>query len=135
MGRIMSFDYGSKRTGIAITDPQKIICSPYKTCSSYELIDFIKEFIIKNEIDEFVVGMPLSLKNKSTNSTPLVNKFIFLLKKNFPSIPVQIYDERYTSKIAKKAYTENITLKEAAIKHKIITSKKFDQIVKPKKMI
>lgn len=99
----MSFDYGSKRTGIAITDPQKIICSPYKTCSSYELIDFIKEFIIKNEIDEFVVGMPLSLKNKSTNSTPLVNKFIFLLKKNFPSIPVQIYDERYTSKIAKKA--------------------------------
>ena len=99
----MSFDYGSKRTGIAVTDPLKIIASPHETCSSYEVIDYIKKFIISNEIEAFVVGMPLDQNNKETNATPLVSRFVKLLKKNFPSIPVQIYDERYTSKIAKKA--------------------------------
>jgi len=103
MGRIMSFDYGSKRTGIAITDPLKIIASPYKTCSTYKVINFLNQFISNNKIDEFVVGMPLNLKNQSTNSTVLVKKFIILLKKKFPSIPVKIYDERFTSKIAKQA--------------------------------
>ena len=83
MGRIMSFDYGSKRTGIAITDPLKIIASPYKTCNTYQVIEFINEFISNNKIDKFVVGMPLNLKNQSTNSTALVNAFVILLKKNF----------------------------------------------------
>jgi len=99
----MSFDYGSKRTGIAVTDPLKIIASPHKTCRSYEVIDYIKKFIISNEIEAFVVGMPLDQNNKKTDATPLVSRFVKILKKNFPSIPVQIYDERYTSKIAKKA--------------------------------
>lgn len=99
----MSFDYGSKRTGIAITDPLKIIASPYKTCNTYQVIEFINEFISNNKIDKFVVGMPLNLKNQSTNSTALVNAFVILLKKKFPSIPIKIYDERFTSKIAKQA--------------------------------
>ena len=67
------------------------------------MIDYIKKFIISNEIEAFVVGMPLDQNNKKTDATPLVSRFVKILKKNFPSIPVQIYDERYTSKIAKKA--------------------------------
>ena len=103
MGRIMSFDYGSKRTGIAISDPLKIISSPYKTCKSGYLIDFIKDYIENNTIDEFVVGFPLNLKSKPTDATRIVKKFVHLLKKTFPLIPIKLVDERYTSKIASKA--------------------------------
>ncbi len=99
----MSFDYGSKRTGIAISDPLKIIASPYKTCQSYNLIDFVKNYLENNKIDVFVVGFPLNLKSKPTDSTRLVKKFVELLKKTFPLIPVKLIDERYTSKIASKA--------------------------------
>lgn len=103
MGRIMSFDYGSKRTGIAISDPLKIISSPYKTCKSSSVIDFIKHYINNEKIDVFVVGFPLNLKSKPTDATKIVKIFIQLLKKTFPLIPVKLIDERYTSKIASKA--------------------------------
>jgi len=103
MGRIMSFDYGSKRTGIAITDQLKIIASPYKTCKSNKVLDFVKDYIENNKIDLFVVGFPLNLKSKSTDATRIVKKFTQLLKKKFPLIPVKLIDERYTSKIASKA--------------------------------
>ena len=103
MGRIMSFDYGSKRTGIAISDPLQIIASPYKTCGSSNVINFVKNYLQDNKIDAFVVGFPIDLKSKPTNSTRLVKKFVELLKKTFPLIPVKMIDERYTSKIASKA--------------------------------
>jgi len=99
----MSFDYGSKRTGIAISDPLKIISSPYKTCKSSSVIDFIKHYINNEKIDVFVVGFPLNLKSKPTDATKIVKIFIQLLKKTFPLIPVKLIDERYTSKIASKA--------------------------------
>ena len=103
MGRIMSFDYGYKRTDIAISDPLKIIASPYKTCESSKVINFIKNYLEDNKIDLFIVGFPLDLKSKPTDSTKLVKKFVKILKKIFPLIPVKLIDERYTSKIASKA--------------------------------
>ena len=110
MGRIMSFDYGSKRTGIAISDPLQIIASPYKTCGSSNVINFVKNYLQDNKIDVFVVGFPIDLKSKPTNSTRLVKKFVELLKKTFPLIPVKMIDERYTSKIASKAILRRLRI-------------------------
>ena len=81
----MSFDYGYKRTGIAISDPLKIISSPYKTCESSKVINFIKNYLEEDKIDLFIVGFPLDLKSKPTDSTKLVKKFVEILK-NFQKI-------------------------------------------------
>ncbi len=100
MGRILAIDYGSKRTGLAVTDPLQIIATALETVRSFELIDFLKRYATKETVDVFVVGMPKTLENTDTNNTPLVKGFIKQLKKAFPDTPVYEHDERFTSSIA-----------------------------------
>jgi putative holliday junction resolvase len=100
MSRIVAIDYGSKRTGIAVTDPLKIIATPLDTLHSKDLIDFFKKYHQTEVIERFVVGMPKKLDNTETNNTALVVSFVNLLKKHFPDIPVVYIDERFTSSIA-----------------------------------
>lgn len=100
MARIIAIDYGSKRTGIAVTDPLQIIATALDTVRSHELIDFLKRYAIAETIESFVVGMPKTLDNTDTNNTPLVKGFIKQLKKQFPDTPIFEHDERFTSKIA-----------------------------------
>ena len=100
MGRIMAIDYGTKRVGFAVTDPLQIIASPLDTIHSSEIIEFLKNYLLKDEIDEFVLGYPKNLKNQKTDATQPVEHFFAILKKTFPAKKVSLIDERFTSKMA-----------------------------------
>jgi putative Holliday junction resolvase len=103
MGRVLAIDYGTKRTGIAVTDALRIIATPLETVPTQELINFLKTYLQKETVDEFVVGMPKTLKNEDSAIAPLVRKFVEELKKTFPDKPVHLADERFTSSIAMRA--------------------------------
>lgn len=103
MGRILAIDFGTKRTGLAVTDPLQIIASPLETVRTFQAIEFLKNYEQTEGIDEFVIGMPKDLMNKDTDSTASVRSFINLLKKNFPDHSIHQVDERFTSKIAMDA--------------------------------
>ncbi|MBS1920368.1 MAG: Holliday junction resolvase RuvX [Bacteroidetes bacterium] len=103
MPRILSIDYGLKRTGIAVTDPLKIIATGLTTVDSKELIPFLKNYFAKEEVELILVGEPKNLDDSDTHATPLVEKFVKELQKNFPAIPIKRVDERFTSKMASRA--------------------------------
>jgi putative Holliday junction resolvase len=100
MGRILAIDFGFKRSGLAITDPMQMIASPHETISSRDLLSYIRSYSAKEPLDAIVIGMPKNLKGKDTDTTAAVTKFIKLLKKALPDIPVYEEDERFTSAIA-----------------------------------
>ena len=106
MSRIMCIDYGGKRTGLAVTDPLKIIATALATIESKELIPYLKEYIAKEPVELILIGMPLNLDGSPTHGTPLVLAAIKQLQKNFPAIPVQTVDERYSSKFASQAMVQ-----------------------------
>jgi putative Holliday junction resolvase len=103
MGKVLGIDYGTKRTGIAITDAMQIIASGLTTVSTHSLDDFIADIIIKENIDCFVVGDPKNLDGTNTNSTGHVNGFVKRLQILYPTTLVHQIDERFTSKIAKQS--------------------------------
>jgi putative holliday junction resolvase len=103
MGRILAVDYGKKRTGLAVTDPLRIIATPLDTVPSEELITFLKTYLQKESVDEFVVGMPKTLRNEDSEIAPLVRVFVGELEKTFPGKPVTLVDERFTSSMAMNA--------------------------------
>ena len=100
MGRILAIDYGSKRTGIAITDEMQIIASGLTTVSTKSLLEFLKSYVSLETVDLIVVGLPKQMNNKLSKSEPLILKFIKILNNQFPDMPVERVDERFTSKIA-----------------------------------
>ena len=100
MKRILWFDYGEKRTGIAVSDNSHIIAVPFKTISTLDIFDFIKDFLSKEEVFCFVFGLPKNLDNTNLNITDKVIDCVDKIKKTFTNIPVYFEDERYTSKIA-----------------------------------
>jgi putative Holliday junction resolvase len=106
MGRILALDYGTKRTGIAVTDTLRIIATPLDTILTAELLTFLKNYLQKESVDEFVVGMPKTLRNEDSEIAPLVRVFVEELKKIFPDKPVHLADERFTSSIAQRAMIE-----------------------------
>lgn len=106
MPRILSIDYGLKRTGIAVTDPLQIIATGLTTIESRQLIAFLKEYFSKEEVEKIIIGMPKNWDESDTHATPLVEKAIKELKKHFPLLPIETVDERYTSKMAKDAMLE-----------------------------
>lgn len=103
MGRILAIDYGKKRTGLAVTDPLRIIATALETVDSATLIEYLKKYCSKEPVDEFVVGLPRTLKNEDSEIAPLVRAFVEVLKKEFPQKPVHLADERFTSRIAQQA--------------------------------
>jgi len=103
MGRILAIDYGKKRTGIAVTDPLRLIATALETVPSSDLIPFLQQYLLREPVDEFVVGMPKTLMNQDSETAPLVRKFVDTLKKTFPEKPVHLADERFTSSIARRA--------------------------------
>lgn len=103
MARILCIDYGGKRTGIAVTDPFKIIATGLTTVDSNELIFFLKKYFSQEEVELIVIGEPKNLDDSDTHATPLVKEAIKKLQKEFPHIPIQTVDERFTSKMAKQA--------------------------------
>lgn len=106
MARILAIDYGLKRTGLAVTDPLQIIATGLKTVASKELVNFLKDYFSKEEVELIIIGEPKNLDDTDTHATPLVEKTIKDLEKNFPAVPVQKVDERFTSKMASRAMIE-----------------------------
>lgn len=100
MGRIMSLDFGLKRTGIALTDELNIIASGLKTVDSKELMSFLKETIPAKKVDTLVLGEPKRLDNSDTHITENVRLLKQALEKEFPTVKVILMDERFTSKMA-----------------------------------
>jgi putative Holliday junction resolvase len=103
MGRIMAIDYGLKRTGIAVTDPLRIIATPLETVVTANLFQFLTTYLQKENVDEFVVGMPKTLLNEDSEIAPTVRKFVENLKLKFPQKSVHLADERFTSSMARQA--------------------------------
>ena len=106
MPRILAIDYGLKRTGLAVTDPLKIIATGLTTVESNQLISFLKNYFSKEDVELIVIGEPKNLDDTATHATLLVEKIIKQLQKNFPSVPIQKVDERFTSKMASRAMIE-----------------------------
>jgi putative holliday junction resolvase len=106
VARILSIDYGGKRTGIAVTDPLQIIATGLTTIESKTLIPFLKEYFAKEEVELIIIGMPVNWDESDTHGTPLVKAAIQKIKKEFPAMPLKEVDERYTSKMAKNAMLE-----------------------------
>lgn len=100
MPRILAIDYGTKRTGIAVTDPLQIIATALDTVDSTQLITFLKKYFEKEAVSEIVIGMPKKLDNTDSSNAEAVRKFVASFKKNFPSLPVTEVDERFTSSLA-----------------------------------
>lgn len=103
MSRILAIDYGKKRTGIAVTDPLKMIASGLTTVPTHELIPFLKKYFIKEPVEKIVIGYPKNLDGSATDATTLVEEGIRILRKNFPDVPILKIDERFTSKIASQS--------------------------------
>lgn len=103
MGRILSVDYGKKRTGLAVTDPLQIIANGLVTVATSELFDFLNDYIKRETVDRIVVGRPLQLNGEPSENLTRVEQFVNRWKKAVPNIPVEYYDERFTSAIAHQA--------------------------------
>jgi putative holliday junction resolvase len=103
MGRILAIDYGKKRTGIAATDPLKIIATGLTTVETPKLMAFLKEYTAKENVEEVIVGLPVNMDDSDTDATPFVRHFILAFQKLFPGIPIKEVDERFTSKMATQA--------------------------------
>ena len=103
----MAFDYGNKRIGIAVTDPLKIIASALDTIHPKDIFEFIKKYLEKEQVELFVVGMPVNLKNEATDVTAQVVGFVRKLQKEYANIPVKTVDERFTSVLAHRTMRES----------------------------
>jgi putative Holliday junction resolvase len=103
MARILSIDHGTKRTGLAVTDPQQIIATALETVETVRLIPYLKTYFEKEAVDEVVIGMPKQLNNQDSATAPNVRLFIEQFKKSFPTKPSATIDERFTTSIAQQA--------------------------------
>ncbi len=107
MGRILAIDYGGKRTGLAVTDPLKIIATGLTTIPSQELVAWLKKYMQTETVELILMGWPTNWDDSDTHATPLVRQAIARLKKAFPDIPLETADERYTSKLATQSMVES----------------------------
>ena len=103
MGRILSIDYGRKRTGIAVTDPLQIIAGGLATVATSQLLDWLRAYMEKEKVELVVVGEPWQTNGKPSENLPRVRAFVRSLNKAFPELPVVYYDERFTSVLAHQA--------------------------------
>jgi len=100
MGRIIGIDYGTKRIGLAVTDPLQIFASPLDTVKPDEFYRFIENYLTGETIEAFVVGYPVQLNNKPSESVTQINPFIKKLKRTYPGMSIHLIDERFTSQMA-----------------------------------
>ena len=107
MSKVIAIDYGNKRVGLAVTDELQLIATRLTTVHSKEVIPFLTEFVITNNVETFVIGKPLNLKGEDTDSSESVRNFTIHLKKNFPKINVVEVDERFTSKMASQVIAKS----------------------------
>lgn len=106
MGRILGIDYGTKRVGVAVTDPLKIIATGLDTIPTNDIMGFLENYMKKEQVECIVVGEPKTLMNLASSNAPHVNGFIRRLKQKFPEMKIERVDERFTSQIAQRTMLE-----------------------------
>ena len=106
MGRILAIDYGTKRTGIAVSDPGRMIASPLETVATHELMHFLGSYFSREEVDLLVVGRPLQSDGSDSQSMKPLRFFIQAFRKRFPDMRVEWMDERFTSSLAVDAMVQ-----------------------------
>ncbi len=103
MGRILAIDFGRKRCGIAVTDTLKIIANGLETVATHKLMDFLKQYISREQVELIVIGKPTQLNGKPSESMQYITPFVNRLKNEMPTMPIEMVDERFTSTIAHQA--------------------------------
>jgi len=106
VGRILSIDFGGKRTGLAVTDPLQIIATAMDTVDTHHLYEFLKKYVVAEQVEKIIIGYPLNLNDTPTHATPLVDAAVKRLNKLFPQVPVEKVDERFSSRRASEAMLE-----------------------------
>lgn len=100
MARILAIDYGTKRTGIAVTDPEQIIATALQTVPTKDLMAFLMDYILKENVECIVIGDPKQMDNSPSSVSEMVKNFARKMARLFPGIPIEHVDERFTSKMA-----------------------------------
>mgnify|MGYP002399057889 CR=1 FL=1 len=100
---MLAIDYGKKRCGLAVTDPMRIIASPLATVATHEIETFMKDYFARENVTEAVIGYPVTMNNIPSESVQYIDPFIARFRKLFPSIPLHLVDERFTSQMAMRA--------------------------------
>ena len=103
MARILSIDYGKKRTGLAVTDPLQLIAGGLATVSTSELFDYLKAYVEREQVECIVIGEPRQPNGQPSENLPRVQQFVNRWRKAMPQIPIELYDERFTSVLAHQA--------------------------------
>lgn len=103
MGRILAIDYGKKRTGLAVTDPLRIIANGLATISTSDIFDYLTQYVAKESVDQLVIGKPIQPNGQPSENLARVENFVNRWRKLHPEIPIDYYDERFTSVIAHQA--------------------------------
>lgn len=99
----MAIDFGAKRTGLAVTDPLQIIANGLTTVETKKLMEYLKKYFQQETVDKVIIGEPKNWDDSDTHATPLVRHFVDHFKKEFPLMPIEMVDERFTSKMASRA--------------------------------
>ena len=113
MARILSIDYGKKRTGLAVTDPLQIIAGGLATVATSELFDFMKAYIAREQVEMIVIGEPRQPNGEPSENLARVQQFVNRWRKAVPEVPIQYYDERFTSVLAHQAMLDGGLKKKA----------------------
>ena len=113
MARILSIDYGKKRTGLAVTDPLQIIAGGLATVATSELFDFLKAYIAREQVEMIVIGEPRQPNGEPSENLARVHLFVNRWRKAVPEVPIQYYDERFTSVLAHQAMLDGGLKKKA----------------------
>jgi RNAse H domain protein, YqgF family len=103
MGRILAIDYGKKRTGLAVTDPLRIIANGLATIPTSDIFDYLTQYVAKESVDQLVIGKPIQPNGQPSENLARVENFVNRWRKLHPEIPIDYYDERFTSVIAHQA--------------------------------
>ena len=113
MGRILSIDYGKKRTGIAVTDPLKIIAGGVTTVATADLVKYLTDYIARENVERVIIGEPKQNDGTPSENMSRITPFVNRWKKLFPNIPIELYDERFTSVLAHRAMIDGGLRKKA----------------------
>lgn len=103
MGRLLAIDYGRRRCGIAVTDPMRIVANALATVATAQLIDFVKNYVSQEPVDAIIVGLPRDLHGNFSESINYIRPGIHKLQKQIPDIPIEFFDERFTSSLAHRS--------------------------------
>jgi putative Holliday junction resolvase len=106
MGRLLCLDYGRKRVGVAVSDPLGIITGGLETVPTHRIREYLRSYLAAGEVDRLVVGYPKTVRNEPSEATRYIDPFVRWFRGEFPGIPVDLYDERFTSLMAERSLLE-----------------------------